>query len=211
MKQVSLFFYGDTIMQSFSHTSKTILLCTLFILLMAAPAHATTLVKYELDQMVAGSESVIKGKVVEVRYEREGQNGRIYTFTTVLVNENYKGKSLRQITIRQLGGTIGETTMYIPGTSKFETGDEVVLFLVTDKRKKSNAGVYFIKGMTQGSYKITVDPKTNVKMVSRNFSGTTFYVQNASGVQAEMKKPKADLLTLSELETRIREEVAKQK
>lgn len=89
-----------------------------------------------LDQMVAGAQVVVQGKVLAGVAARDDK-GRIWTTYTIEVQDRLKGETDRtsstaaapaRLTIRQLGGTIGKITCRATGVAHFTAGDEVLLF-----------------------------------------------------------------------------------
>ena len=58
----------------------------------------------------------------------EGNN--IYTYTQLEVIDPIKGTSGDRLTVKQLGGKVGEDALEVPGSPKLKQGEEVVLFLV---------------------------------------------------------------------------------
>jgi hypothetical protein len=57
------------------------------------------------------------------------------------------------ITVRQLGGTVGKTSMHVTGVAPLKKGDQVLLFL------RTNGKHYFLVGMAQGHYRVVVKNK----------------------------------------------------
>ena len=93
-------------------------------------ARAAT-VLYRTDaQLVAVSERVVHGRVLDVRMERApGGRRTIYTVARIAVLEDFTGGADAVIEVRELGGAIDGVQMWVPGAPVFVPGQEVVLCL----------------------------------------------------------------------------------
>jgi hypothetical protein len=96
----------------------------------ARDARAAT-VLYRTDaQLVAVSERVVHGRVLDVRTERApGGRRTIYTVARIAVLEDFTGGADAVIEVRELGGAIDGVQMWVPGAPIFVPGQEVVLCL----------------------------------------------------------------------------------
>jgi len=72
---------------------------------------------------------VVVGEVVsaEARFSRDGR--AIYTYVEVAVSERLKGRGEDTITVWVLGGEVGDVGMAVDGVPRFDSGEQVVLFL----------------------------------------------------------------------------------
>lgn len=98
---------------------------------LADRADATVVKALTLAEKCAIAPIVVHGLVERVETEWEVPGATLETRVTVKVIEGLKGdaKAGARIIVRQAGGTLGEVTQQIPGTSTFEPGEEAVLFL----------------------------------------------------------------------------------
>ncbi len=96
----------------------------------ARDARAAT-VLYRTDaQLVAVSERVVHGRVLDVRTERApGGRRTIYTVARIAVLEDFTGGTDAVIEVRELGGVIDGEQMWVAGTPVFVPGQEIVLCL----------------------------------------------------------------------------------
>jgi len=138
----------------------------LILSVLATPALATTVQKMELPQMVSTADSIVQGRVEAI--EGRAENGMVYTYVSVVVDDPIKGDRRRTVLVRQLGGTAGGKTIWVSGMPQFKRGDEVIVFL-----RNRKDGTFDIVGLNQGKYEIlnnyavanvsgvsVVDPKT---------------------------------------------------
>jgi type IV secretory pathway protease TraF len=120
-------------------------------LCIAMPASASTFWAMDQAQLVAGSDAIVEGKVVDVEsfWDREGRV--IVTMATVRVDDALLGKVNRTIQVQTFGGTVGDYTVEAAGFPKFNRGDHVLLFLnQRDALDKSTR----VTGYQQGHYRI---------------------------------------------------------
>lgn len=107
-----------------------ILLVTGTILLAVRAPLALTVEKASLEKLVRDSHLIVMGKVLSSKSVWEGNN--IYTHITVRINGRLKGNySAHEVTVKQLGGKVGEVGEIVDGSPTFRPGEEVILLLVS--------------------------------------------------------------------------------
>lgn len=100
--------------------------------LLALPtlAVATTLVPHTLLQRAEQSDRVVLVQVLSQRVEMTpGAAIPLKTYTRVVVGQDLRGSGPAELTVVQLGGTVGAQAMEVPGDAKFHVGETAVLFL----------------------------------------------------------------------------------
>ena len=158
------------------------------LLLAASPAWSSLVVRMNLDELVAESDSVVEGTVEAVYSQWDTDRRLVFTYASVRVDDPLKGQRRRALLIRQLGGRVGSLRMTVAGMPEFAAGERVIVFL-----KDSGNGTYHVVGMNQGRYAITGD----------------FAVSNLSGV--DLLDPKAGVVSGASLATRVEVEEFKQR
>ena len=115
--------------------------------------NATTIRSLTIAQRVAKADRVAIALVESIEYVKSPTQHRIYTLTKLRVLEPLKGQITKDLnlTVRQIGGTIGDWTQHVPGDATFVAGKEVLVFLRHDPKDD----LHFLVGMGQG--KIDVD------------------------------------------------------
>ncbi len=107
-------------------------LVVLPVLLISQPA-AAIMLPADMDRLVEGSESVISGRVVSLdMHWLNGPNSIIVTEVGFAVDEVWMGSQQQSgdsISVRIIGGTVGEIGMWQEHQPTFEMDDEAVLFL----------------------------------------------------------------------------------
>jgi hypothetical protein len=102
-----------------------------------------------LYKLTESSDLIIVGNVSEINSKWE--NGNIWTYVTVRSSQTLKGDNkFSEITIRSLGGRVGEISQIISGGPKFEVGEVLLGFLEKDKTAER---VYYCIGGKFGKYK----------------------------------------------------------
>jgi hypothetical protein len=125
--------------------------------LMAAPASATTLVRMSLNQLAEASTEIIRGHVVSQETLWNPGHTRIYTYTTLALDQTYKGNPPSLLVVQQPGGQIGNVHVFVAGTIQFHPQAGYVLFL---ERSPADPSKFLPVGMLQGAYRIYRDAKT---------------------------------------------------
>jgi hypothetical protein len=109
----------------------------------------------DIEELTEHSSAVIVGVVESTHAQWSTDFGRIYTHTYVRVEESVVGSLTkgRRIHIKQIGGTVGGSTMHLPGPPKFAAGEKVVLFLRARKVEAPlNVEEFDTAGWFQGKF-----------------------------------------------------------
>ena len=125
-------------------------LALLFVALLAPLVSATIVPAFPLRQLAVEAHDVLRGHVVDERMVYDPMRDRIYTHTTVEVTEDLRGltRGGQRITVRQIGGVLGDRETRVVGTAFLSPGAEVVIFARTDGR------YHYLVGMAQGAYDV---------------------------------------------------------
>ncbi len=159
-------------------TRTVVLALAALAVLTAGLASATTVTKMSLRDLAKKSDAIVLARV-EDETARYDSNKEIYTYITLKVLEPVKGpKADAVITIRQLGGIVGDIASVVPGTPKFTRGEEVVVFLT----KNDAAGYPWVMGLQQGKYTVKSD-ENGRKQVVNEIEGLSF-----SGLNGKIKE-----------------------
>jgi hypothetical protein len=120
---------------------------------LAASASASTVLKLDMQSLVANSEQIVEGEVVEV--EAKVEDGKVYTYTTVVVKDALKGaEDGETVTIKQIGGRTANLATRVAGVPAFKSGERVVVFL----EKIDADALPVVTGMSQGKFHIALGP-----------------------------------------------------
>jgi hypothetical protein len=125
-------------------------LVTAVLIAAARPAGATVILPADFAEMVAGSQLIVHGRVVEVRSQLTAGRRTIESVITVDVMEYLKGSAGRSVAFRMPNGQVGRYRRLMVGAADFAAGDEVVLFL-----KGRPPAIPMPFGLSQGIYRVT--------------------------------------------------------
>ena len=126
---------------------------TILVLLAAAGTlllAGATLERLSLDEMIAKSTMVVRGKVTDSWAAMT--NSVIYTHYKIQVSESFKGAGRGSVEIMVPGGEVNGLRQAFSGSPVLTKGDEFVFFLWTSK-----AGITWITGLTQGLFSLPKD------------------------------------------------------
>ena len=124
-------------------------------------ARATTLISMSLDQLTQASSNIVRARVLNQEARWNDTHTQIVTITTLEVSQTLKGHASSTVEIQQLGGTIGNLRVYVPGSHVFQSQSEYVLFL----EPATGSSRYHLVGMTQGAYRVYQDAATHEERV----------------------------------------------
>jgi hypothetical protein len=162
-------------------------------------AAASTVVAMNLDQMSERAETIFLGRVTGTRADWNAERTRIYTYVTFEVERYLKGGGDSKVaTVRLLGGRVGAYLAMVPGTPRFDAGEEVLLFCAG-----GGARIPTVLGMSLGKFTVVTD-SSGEKILKRDISGLML-----ANYRTDSRKP-GDPVTryrLEDVESRIREAV----
>jgi hypothetical protein len=122
-----------------------------------SPARATTLVSMSLEQITQASSDIVQAHVVNQVSRWNDAHTQVLTITTMAVSQAFKGNAPSTVEIEQLGGTVGNMRVFVPGDITFQPQGEYVLFL----EPAPESSRYRLVGMTQGAYRVYQDATTH--------------------------------------------------
>ena len=100
------------------------------LLVVPALALATSLVPHTLLQRAEQADRVALIQVIaQTVEETPGAEVRLKTLTRVVVGQDVRGHGPAELTIVQIGGKRGLTSMEIPGDAKFHVGETALVFI----------------------------------------------------------------------------------
>lgn len=118
----------------------------------AAAPRATTVLPVDFDAMVAGSHTVVRGRVVDVRSRMSAGRRSIESVVTLAVADAVKGSPSGEVVFRVPNGQVGRYRRMTVGAPEFAAGDDVVVFL-----SGSFPAIPIPYGLSQGVYRVARD------------------------------------------------------
>jgi len=139
----------------FGRTFHSILAPSVLLLALGAgqPARATSLMRMSVAQMSRAAQLIVRARCTGNSAGWDA--GEIWTFTSFDIEETWRGSAPSQISVRLLGGRVGNITSTVSGIPRFARGEEVVLFLEPTPR-----GDFSIVSWEQGTFRIRRDVRT---------------------------------------------------
>lgn len=137
----------------------------------AVSGSATTLERMSVAKMTVAAQLVVRAQCVANSAAWDG--GEIWTFTSFAVEESWKGAptgAAQELTVRLLGGSVGNLTSTISGVPRFRPGEEVILFLQNTAR-----GDYSVVSWVQGTFRIRQDARSGAEIVVQDTAAYETY------------------------------------
>jgi hypothetical protein len=114
-----------------------------------AVASATIVVPADFSEMVGGSQTIVHGRVSDVRSQMTGARRSIESVVTVEVTASLKGEARASVVFRVPNGQVGRYRRITVGAPELARGDEVIVFL---EGRAPALPMPF--GLTQGVYRV---------------------------------------------------------
>jgi hypothetical protein len=118
------------------------------------------MVSMSLEQLTQASSAIVQARVVSQASGWNAAHTQIVTITTLAVSQTLKGRASSTVQIRQLGGTVANLHVSIPGDVVFRPQGEYLLFL-----EPADGLNYRVVGMSQGAYPIYRDAASHEERV----------------------------------------------
>jgi hypothetical protein len=170
---------------------KPLLFHTLTLAICAVALPAATLERLSLDDMIAQSTAIVRGKVTSSSAAYSGPV--IYTHYRIGVSETFKGPARASVEIQVPGGVANNMRQTFAGAPQFNPGDEFVFFLWTGP-----SGSTQVLGLTQGLFAVAADGTAD-PLATRSASREVM-LDRGTGKQV---KDQTLAMHLSELRARI--------
>lgn len=125
------------------------------LLVLSAAGRATKIIYQSPKELATQSSQIVRGIVTSVKSYWNEEGTKIFTEALVAVDETYKGASIREARVLQLGGIVGHVNMHVEGALTWRPDEEVLLFL-----EPNVPGTFSVSGFSQGKFDIVRDPRT---------------------------------------------------
>ncbi|MFT3708714.1 MAG: hypothetical protein QM817_13770 [Archangium sp.] len=177
-------------------TPRSLLACAA---LFASAAFATTLLALDVQGLTKNSHAVVRGTVKSVSSRWTKDGGRIMTDAVIEVSETWKGAAVKQVTVMQPGGEVGDVGQLVHGTVKFKAGEEVVVFL--EARGDDH---FLLTGMVQGRFKVERSSDGKAVFARQELDGEALFLDTTTrqpvspgGVMLPIDQLRAQVLSFS--------------
>src|SRR5216684_1023293 len=129
--------------------------------LLAVAANSTTLSRLRFEELVNQATAVARLRCIGV--QSLWQDGEIWTETRFETVEVNKGLLPSVVSVRTLGGKIGNLHSRVDGAPAFRPGEEAYLFLWGREGEP-----FRVLGWSQGTFRIARDPRSGVERVTQD-------------------------------------------
>jgi subtilase family serine protease len=127
-----------------------------------APAGASIVIPLADDDLIAGADVIVLGRVTAIESHRDPSD-QIETYVTVSVDEVLKGLLPgATVTVRELGGQVGDRIAWVFANPQFAVGERMVLFMNQRPDGTLRTHHYFL-----GKFAIVTDPASGDLMAVR--------------------------------------------
>lgn len=132
--------------------------------LVPSDAQASVSIAVGFDALVKDADAV--GVVTPTEQKAVWEDGRIYTYTRVKVDQGVAGDlgTGADGWVRTMGGVVGKIGQMVDGEPVFVVGKPSLLFL----RKWKAGGTWQVSARAQGQFPVTIDDTSKVKKVIRS-------------------------------------------
>ena len=151
-------------------------------LIFPAQSFATLVVPVTDTDLIEQDAAIVQGQIVSITsVESQGYNQnapQIFTLVRLTVQEVLKGRLIRphSLTIKQLGGRVGDSQYWLEGSPEFFVGENVVLFLSLHPD-----GSPRVAQLYQGKLTIMHDPDTGKEFAYRESPPPGVHVLDKQG------------------------------
>src|SRR5687768_3441081 len=178
--------------------------------LLLAPrvGEATVILPLSIEQMAVEAACVVRGKVQSTHAAWDTAHERIYTYTEIEILDVMHSPSAlpKKVTVRTLGGEVGEVGMKVSGTEKFTPNEEVVVFLRNDPGAEN---AYQVVGMSQGKFSLLREAKGRVIAVPSTEGLALARPDEAGTLKVDGSHAQPSKIPLVELRQRVRDALSK--
>ena len=129
-------------------------------------ANATIIVPTEDYRLIRQASTIVVGQVTKIESHWYAAKTQIYTHVGVRVEEVLKGELPQvDITVKQLGGSVGGLRSWIFGSPEFLLGERVLLFLTANPD-----GTLRVLSLYQGKFSIVLNAQTGEHSIYRGLN-----------------------------------------
>jgi hypothetical protein len=113
--------------------------------------------KHDEASLTRAAHAVVMGQVVDTQSEWSPGGEFILTYTRVRVDDVAKGTPVsgQTVTVREVGGSVGDYSQEMIGAPTFKQGERVVLFL--ERAKDRAPGVFQTVALSAGKFLVSID------------------------------------------------------
>ena len=176
---------------------RAFLIFALLSLANASPSRATSLLRFDLEDLTANAAQIFVGTCTASSTELV--DGRVYTRIHFDVSQSLKGDLPDQVAVYLPGGEHQGTRVQIVGMPTFAPEEEIVLFLTAQNQR----GHAWPVGLAQGKFHIERRGAAQKARVLQNLDGLSFYAPTGTAKSTDKQADLGDM-ALEEFLAQIR-------
>ncbi|MBS2020433.1 MAG: hypothetical protein JST00_46680 [Deltaproteobacteria bacterium] len=140
-------------------------------LVVPSDAHASVSIAVGFEALVKDADAV--GVVTPVEAKSVWEDGRIYTYTKVKVDQSVAGDvgTGSEGWVRTMGGVVGKIGQMVDGEPVLTVGKPSLLFL----RSFKQGGTWQVSARAQGQFPVLIDDTTKIRKVIRSANVGVLY------------------------------------
>lgn len=121
------------------------------------------------------SEAIVVARCISSESKWNDEGTLIFTYVTFKIEDTVEGENLDELlTLRLIGGQVGDIVQTVPDLPKFNEDGEVILFL----GQKNKDGYPTLSSMKNGTLQIQTDKNGGQRIVTTPTSGIEIYREN---------------------------------
>ena len=169
-------------------------------------ADATIMVPTEDHQLIRQASTIVLGQITKIDSHWYAAKTQIYTHIGVRVEEVLKGElSEGEVTVKQLGGTVGGLRSWIFGSPEFVVGERVLLFLTANPD-----GTLRVLSLYQGKFSVVLNSQTGEQFIYRESSPQGVRQLARSGTSGDSAIATAEMRPLARFKAEIASRLAQE-
>lgn len=151
---------------------------------------ATTVPYKSFGDLVGESDAVVSGRVASIQSKYSNNKEDIFTFVTLDGLETLAGSySAPAVTLRFLGGQVGNDILNVSGSPSFKLNERVIVFVHGNGRN-----MVPVVGWTQGVFRVAPEAGSGQQVVRDHDGNRVFGLQGSTLVKEQIHQPEAAIV-----------------
>lgn len=147
------------------------------------PGASAIMTKATMPELTFGATGIVRGHVTQVESSWDGAHKTIFTYSTILVEQWLKGGGPETLTVRTIGGQVGDKGLWVEDMPVFLEGQEVITFLVPGQDRSYMT----VKGLFQGKFTVESGRVVETGLPAGDFVGMVMSIVRAQEKELNQK------------------------
>lgn len=146
-------------------------------LINCSKSYATRELQETTLDIARNSENIVVAKCISSESRWNEQGSLIFTYVTFQVQDTVHGEMKDEnLTLRFLGGRVGDTVQYVADMPEFYESEEVMLFL----GPKNRSGYQTLSSIQSGVLRVKTDSETGNRLITTPTTGIPMYKEDTN-------------------------------